>query len=329
MAGERLPGYVEVRGLGAGSTGFVVLATSEATGEPVAVKYLSEWLVADYRFSVRFPAEARLLTELSNPNACRLLQYVAEANAVVTEYVPGGSLRTLLRRSRGGLGIEAALTVFQASLYGLAAAHAVGVIHRAYKASNVLVGLSGEIRLVDFGITPPRGGRLDSADAGYIAPELHAGAPPTAASDVYAATAGFVEAVTGRPLHVAGGVIAPQPRHDGRPGPFDGVPASLHGLLLDGLAGDHERRPRPAALVGRCEGGPSLPGRRASPRASRLAFPRGSGGYASTAAPADVRGTRSDAAESPDGQLLRSRAQCRALSPYVNDQISISADETT
>lgn len=249
MAGERLPGYVEVRGLGAGSTGFVVLATSEATGEPVAVKYLSEWLVADYRFSVRFPAEARLLTELSNPNACRLLQYVAEANAVVTEYVPGGSLRTLLRRSRGGLGIEAALTVFQASLYGLAAAHAVGVIHRAYKASNVLVDLSGEIRLVDFGITPPRGGRLDSADAGYIAPELHAGAPPTAASDVYAATAGFVEAVTGRPLHVAGGVIAPQPRHDGRPGPFDGVPASLHGLLLDGLAGDHERRPADARLM--------------------------------------------------------------------------------
>jgi eukaryotic-like serine/threonine-protein kinase len=251
VAGERLPGYAEIRELGAGPTGIVVLAAIESTGEPVAIKYLSDSLTADYGFLRRFPGEARLLAELSSPHACRLLHYAGPSHAAVIEFVPGASLRALLRRNRSGLGVEAALTVFRASLYGLAAAHAVGVLHRAYKPSNVLVRVDGEVRLVDFGLAPaPRFGPPTFAEARYLSPELHAGAPPSATSDVYAAAAVVIEAITGRlpdhPLRTdRGGIDGDQPDTH----PMEGIPAPLREVLREGLVADPQQRQADARLL--------------------------------------------------------------------------------
>lgn len=61
-----VPGYREIRELGVGGGGRVVLATYAATGAYVAIKYLNATLKDDYRFLARFHAESRVMVELQD-----------------------------------------------------------------------------------------------------------------------------------------------------------------------------------------------------------------------------------------------------------------------
>src|SRR5262245_5999361 len=249
MAGGRLPGYTEVRPLGSGATGSVVLATDDTTAAQVAVKFLSDAVVSGYGFLDRYEEEARLLAELSDPNLCRLVGYAPAASAVVMEFISGCSLRAILLTS-GTLSVEASLVVLSSSLYGLAAAHAVGVLHRDHKPGNVLVDLDGRIHMTDAGIAVPVAGEPTlMGTPAYLAPECWAGGPATAASDVYAASAVFVECLAGRP---------PQPgdeqgltgiKHEQAPPGLAAVPPSLRGILARGLAKDQHLRPSDGRLL--------------------------------------------------------------------------------
>ncbi|MFD6974740.1 serine/threonine protein kinase, partial [Streptomyces sp. NPDC059949] len=69
-----VPGYTEVRELGAGGSGRVVLAVHDGTGTAVAVKYLSDRLRQDPAFVGEFRAEARLLGGLESPYVVRLYE---------------------------------------------------------------------------------------------------------------------------------------------------------------------------------------------------------------------------------------------------------------
>jgi serine/threonine-protein kinase len=250
MAGGRLPGYTELRPLGSGATGSVVLATEDATGTQVAVKFLSDAVVSGYGFLDRYEAEARLLAELSDPNLCRLLGYAPGAPAVVMEFIPGCSLRAILQTT-GTPSVEASLVVLSSSLYGLAAAHAVGVMHRDHKPGNVLVDLDGRIHLTDAGITVPLAneGTLMGTPA-YLAPERWAGEPATPASDVYAASAVFVACLAGRPPFAGDdpGAVTGM-KHEQTPPPMAAVPPSLRGILARSLAKDQRLRPSDGRLL--------------------------------------------------------------------------------
>lgn len=86
-----VPGYREVRELGAGGAGRVVLATYVTTGAYVAIKYLREELRRDRRFLAGFRHEARVMVELNDPNIVRLYEYVEarDGAAIVMELVDG------------------------------------------------------------------------------------------------------------------------------------------------------------------------------------------------------------------------------------------------
>lgn len=175
-----VPGYTETRELGSGGSGRVVLAVHDATGVPVAVKYLSERLRTDSAFVRDFRAEARLLGDLDSPYVVGLYEYVEapQGAAIVMELVDGIALRALLLRE-GATGPEAALVVLKGSLLGLAAAHRAGVVHRDYKPENVLVAADGSSKLVDFGIAAGRGSTPGIAGTpAYMAPEQWNGSPP-------------------------------------------------------------------------------------------------------------------------------------------------------
>ncbi|MEU3448371.1 serine/threonine-protein kinase [Streptomyces thermolilacinus] len=249
MGGWGVPGYTDVRELGAGAAGRVVLAVHDATGLRVAVKYLGDELRRDPAFLAGFRAEARLLGALGTPYVVRLYEYVEapEGAAIVMELVDGLALRALLREY-GPVGPEAALTVLKGSLLGLAAAHAGGVVHRDYKPENVLVTADGASRLVDFGIATGRGtvARVAGTPA-YMAPEQWTGAPASPASDVYAATATFYECLTGRKPFTGGNIAELALRHIEAPVPEDDVPEPLRPLLRHGLAKAPEDRPQEAA----------------------------------------------------------------------------------
>ncbi|MFE7511513.1 protein kinase [Streptomyces sp. NPDC057540] len=251
-----VPGYTESRELGAGGSGRVALATHDATGVPVAVKYLSERLRSDETFVRGFRSEARLLGALDTPYVVGLHEYVEAPRgaAIVMELVDGVALRAHHPRE-GATGPEAALAVLKGSLLGLAAAHRAGVVHRDYKPENVLVAADGSSKLVDFGIAAGRGSRPGVAGTpAYMAPEQWNGAPASPAADVYAATATFFECLTGRKPFAGENVAELALQHLEAPVPDAEAPEPLRPLIRRGLAKAPGERPENAeAFVGELE----------------------------------------------------------------------------
>ncbi|WP_338678110.1 serine/threonine-protein kinase [Streptomyces sp. SCSIO 30461] len=243
-----VPGYTETRELGAGGSGRVVLAVHDATGIPVAVKYLGERLRRDTAFVRKFQAEARLLGGLESPYVVQLYEYVEapEGAAIVMELVDGVALGALLARE-GRTGPEAALAVLKGSLLGLAEAHRAGVVHRDYKPGNVLVAADGTSKLVDFGIATGRGTTPGVAGTpAYMAPEQWSGEPASPSADVYAATATFFECVTGRRPYTGQNFAELALQHTSAPIPDEEVPPALRPLVRHGLAKTPQERPTDA-----------------------------------------------------------------------------------
>nr|WP_283134293.1 PASTA domain-containing protein [Rhizohabitans arisaemae] len=244
-------GYSEIRQLGAGAGGRVMLATHDATQTPVAIKYLAENLRNDPEFLVQFRHEAGLLSETLDPNVARLYEYIETdaGAAIVMELVQGVSLRAMLREN-GATGAEAALALLKGSLKGLAAAHAAGVVHRDYKPENVIVTDAGRSKLVDFGIAARSG--TASAPAGtpyYMAPEQWPAQPgltpvmSTPATDVYAATCVFFECVTGHRPYESTHLSVLRHLHQSAVIPLERAPAPLRPLIARGLAKNPTDRP--------------------------------------------------------------------------------------
>ena len=200
MAGWDVPGYAELRTLGSGGFGDVVLARHDASGTLVAIKYLRQNLLSDAEFTGLFRREAAVLATVDDPHVVRLYEYVESPSgaAIVMELVDGVSLREILAH-QGKTTAEAALVVLQGSLLGLAAAHQRGVVHRDYKPENVLVNGDGDSKLTDFGIAARAGDSpIPAGTLVYAPPEQFGGSPASPAGDVYAATATFYECLAGR-----------------------------------------------------------------------------------------------------------------------------------
>jgi eukaryotic-like serine/threonine-protein kinase len=172
MGEWKVPGFTELKALGSGGFGDVVLARHDASGTLVAIKYLRPELLSDPEFAGSFRAEAAVLASLDDPNVVRLYEYAESpaGAAIVMELVDGVSLREMLAR-QGKTSAEAALVVLQGSLLGLAAAHRRGVVHRDYKPENVLVAGDGASKLTDFGIAARAGDSpLPAGTLAYVPP---------------------------------------------------------------------------------------------------------------------------------------------------------------
>src|SRR5580692_2446548 len=246
----KISGYTELRALGSGGFGAVVLARHDESGTLVAVKYLRAELLADPGFAAMFRDEAAVLASLDDPHVVRLFEY-AESQAgaaIVMELIDGVSVREILSR-RGATSAEAALVVLQGSMLGLAAAHARGVVHRDYKPENVLVNGEGASKLTDFGIAARAGDRaVPAGTLAYAPPEQFDGGPASPAGDVYAATATFYECLTGHPPFTGDTAEALVARHRSEPVPLEAVPEPLRPLVTAGMAKDPGDRPADAAV---------------------------------------------------------------------------------
>ena len=194
-----VPGYTELKPLGSGGFGSVMLARHDATGTAVAIKYLLPDLRADPDFAALFRSEAQALGTLDDPHVVRLYEYVESpmGAAIVMELIDGVTLADIVSQ-HGKTTPEAALVVLYGALLGLAAAHARGVVHRDFKPRNVLVNARGASKLTDFGIAARAGSpTIPSGSVAYAPPEQFDGGPASPAADVYAATATFYDAWPG------------------------------------------------------------------------------------------------------------------------------------
>ncbi len=225
QAGQRIGEYVLEAPLGSGAFGQVWRARHHVwAGELVAMK-----IPSDTQYLRSLQREGAALHGLMHPNIARAVAFdpYADPPYLVTEYVPGTSLRPLI--TRGKLTPADAVAVMLQVLSGLSHAHAKGIIHRDVKPENILVhersaaeGLEteGVIKLTDFGLggatsepaaaamknpsmaysdslSDERSRRL-AGTLDYIPPEVRSGAAAAdARSDLYACGVVFHEMLTG------------------------------------------------------------------------------------------------------------------------------------
>ncbi|WP_141582244.1 serine/threonine-protein kinase [Actinomadura sp. WMMA1423] len=235
----QVDGFDEIRELGAGAQGRVVLAAPRGGGAQVAIKYLAPALLTDETGLAVFRQEAETLSRVADPHVARLYRYVEgpEGAAIVMEAVAGTSLRAVLdQHEDGGLAPEAALAVLKGSLLGLAAAHAVGVVHRDYKPANVVVQPEGTSKLIDFGIAVLTGQSSRAGTPAYMAPEQWQGHPASSATDLYAASCVFFECLTGAKPYRGASTAQLMAQHLNAPVPLESVPEPVRPMLARGLA---------------------------------------------------------------------------------------------
>jgi hypothetical protein len=212
VRGERrlfLPGsviagrYRIVSLLGRGGMGNVYRADDLKLGQAVALKFLPEEVHQEPLLLRRLLDEANLARQVGHPNVCRVYD-VAEADGrhfLSMEYVDGEDLASLLKRI-GRLPGEKALDIARQTCAGLAAAHDLGILHRDFKPSNVMLDGRGRVRIMDFGLAVAAE-RLEGREAAfgapaYMAPEQLEGEPVTARSDIYALGLVLYEVFTGQ-----------------------------------------------------------------------------------------------------------------------------------
>ncbi|KAI0390031.1 mitogen-activated protein kinase [Xylariaceae sp. FL0594] len=164
LAGESWDDKKWIKGalIGQGSFGSVYLALHAVTGELLAVKQVEALTPGansqtDARKKSMIEAlkrEISLLRDLRHPN---IVQYLGcgtsnEYLNIFLEYVPGGSVQTMLN-SYGALPEPLVRSFVRQILEGLSYLHNRDIIHRDIKGANILVDNKGTIKISDFGIS--------------------------------------------------------------------------------------------------------------------------------------------------------------------------------
>lgn len=196
--------YKIIGTIGAGGMGAVFRCRDKKLRREVAVKLLLHCV--DGRNVQRFLEEARILAKLSHPNVVQVydVDYDGHVPFFVMELVQGESVAQLLDRL-GRLEIEQARRIIAQTASGLAAVHALGVIHRDIKAANVIVRPDGGVKLLDFGIARPVENAPQLTSSGLVmgtpssmAPEQLRGEELDQRADIYALGVLYYQVLTGQ-----------------------------------------------------------------------------------------------------------------------------------
>ena len=301
MGGRLLGGRYRLGdAIGTGGSGTVYLADDLSLGRQVAVKVLHSSLVGDEAFVERFRTEARLVASLADPHVVSIYDWGVDGQAyLVTEYLGGGSLRSILSSGRT-LSPSQMLMVSLEACRALDHAHRQGIVHRDVKPANLLFGQDGRLRVADFGLAEALTGAASRelyggggviGTARYASPEQAQGLALDGRSDVYALALCMVEGVTGHlpfvadtlegtlsarvgrdvPIPATLGPLVPVVAHAGAAEPENRPTARELGRMLLDIAG-RMARPEPLPLVGPGEvGAAPMPGE--SDRVPPTVFP--------------------------------------------------------
>jgi serine/threonine protein kinase len=212
-AGTRFGSYEIVRSLGLGGMASVYEARHTALGKRVAIKVLHPHLSSNPVAAARFVREGRAASAVRHPNVVEVFEIGIQSGTpyLVMELLEGGDLATHLH-ARGRLSVSVALDILLPTASAVAAAHAVGVIHRDLKPRNIFLAYERRTglrpKVVDFGISKVSHDGDDRAltatesllgTLDYMAPEQARSAKnATERSDQYALGVILYECLTGR-----------------------------------------------------------------------------------------------------------------------------------
>jgi eukaryotic-like serine/threonine-protein kinase len=263
---DRYAVFGKIASGGMASVCFGRLLGGEGFARTVAIKRLHPHLAEDPEFRATLIDEARMAARIHHPNVVPTLDVVTAGGElmVVMEYVRGESLARLLKieRARGGrVALSIVSAIATGALHGLHAAHEatgdngapLGIVHRDVSPQNLLVGVDGLARVIDFGVALAAG-RLQTTREGsikgkiaYMAPEQIAGREVDRRADIYSMGVVLWEILAGERLFkgdneaalvakVISGPADPPSAHDPE------VPPELDELVMRALAADPDDR---------------------------------------------------------------------------------------
>ncbi len=147
--------YLVLDRIGIGGMSVVYAAYDPELERKVAIKLLRSKRTRRRRAQRRLVREAQALARLTHPNVITVYDVGTFERRVflAMELVEGHTLAQWRQQERPSW--RHLLDVFREAGRGLAAAHAVGLVHRDFKPSNVMVGRDGRVRVLDFGLARP------------------------------------------------------------------------------------------------------------------------------------------------------------------------------
>lgn len=206
-------GYQLVRLVGKGSMGHVYEALQLKLDRKVALKILTKEAGSNFEFLTRFRQEAKAAAVLNHPNIVQAFD-VGESlgfQYMVMEFVPGKTVRQILKETGTYLNVQQALEVVQQICLALDHSSGHKIIHRDIRPDNILISEEGLAKLTDFALVKQLGGGKGTlsltmagsiiGDPYYISPEQSMGDSNTdidIRSDIYSLGISLYEMLTNR-----------------------------------------------------------------------------------------------------------------------------------
>ncbi|HTF66618.1 MAG TPA: protein kinase [Edaphobacter sp.] len=203
-----------LRFLNSGGMGEVYEAWDSELKERIALKTIRPYIASDAMIIERFKREVRQARGISHTNVCRVYDLASYERIpgqpiwfLTMELLEGPTLLEHLR-GQGPLATSQALEIVEQMVAGLAAAHDLGIVHRDFKSSNVMLVNAGDGHtravITDFGlafdISAPREGPPEPGGQGtpdYMAPEQRRSGEVGVLADQYALGVVICEMLTG------------------------------------------------------------------------------------------------------------------------------------
>jgi eukaryotic-like serine/threonine-protein kinase len=259
--------YVVLEHLSEGGMGAIYVGKKLGAGGfemEVVLKQLLPEFTQQEEFIDLFLREAKLSATLDHANIVHTIDLVTAGGEyfIVMEYLPGGDLRTLLKKAkrRGNrFSPAAAIYISREILSALSYAHSkrdfdgnpLKLIHRDVSPSNVLLSYAGEVKLTDFGIAKAATHTSlfykVKGKIGYMSPEQAKSEPLDHRSDLYSLAVCMYEILTGERLFVHAGLTTSADEIYSQPVPqlskkVPGLTPELDAIMQKALSIDPDKR---------------------------------------------------------------------------------------
>jgi serine/threonine protein kinase/tetratricopeptide (TPR) repeat protein len=204
----RILGHYRVQEqIGAGGMGMVFRAYDQRLERDVALKVLPPRTLSDEAARARLRTEALTLSKLNHAHIAQVYDFDTQdgVDFLVMEFVQGATLDRKL--AQGALPEEDILRLGVQISATLEEVSSLGIVHRDLKPSNIMITPTGDVKLLDFGLSSlPNEEATRSAEHSrdlrgtlpYMSPEQLKGQPIDFRSDIYQVGAILYEAATAR-----------------------------------------------------------------------------------------------------------------------------------
>jgi serine/threonine protein phosphatase PrpC len=239
--GETIDGFVLKALLSDGRYTRLFAAVDEIEGGDVALKFPKPRVAEVAAYRRAFVREAWVGARVDSPWLGRIIELPHGRQSclyTVMPLYPGELLETRIAR-RPALGLEEGRQIAIRLARAAAALHRNGIIHRDIKPDNVILEAEGSLKLIDLGVVRVPGLEDVTPEEipgtrAFMAPEMFAGEPGNAATDIYALGVTLFRAFTG--AFPYGNAEATSPPSRPRPQELSLLRPDLPSWLQDTLA---------------------------------------------------------------------------------------------